>query len=482
MDDLTYKRRSGEYGPSIRVSDHSQRPSDHYLGRSIGSAESLRSISPLRAASPLHHRSTRDLHRDISPRRRRGDEEREEYESRVRRVNLLPNYLLDDSSEFSRRSLTKFYKVDNELDTYKVDDKARSSSRSASRSPLKSPYGSRETMQTTAYTINKTPTSNNRLDLDRPVSPYRQTSHNLLGGNYDTLKRNNTPVYNPGKLEIRHTTVTSTFYDRFITEKQIEKSLSRPPSRSPVVSPSVASKSYLDIPMASSLTNSKSSELTPTTPVMSSSSIGITGYGPLGSGNTSLFGYSSNATATTTSPSTLYTATITPTGNSSAFSNSYLTRLPTVTDHTDSTELRIKSCDNILMQLKSSTATIGAGTGAGTTEPNTAASTAFTGYSPITSAFAATSTTTTAIISNYTNFLNQFSTGTPLSSMTTATTITTASDTTNTSFRLTSTGIYNPVLPLSVRPSPLLSEIGIQSSTLLNNNLPNPDFTNLPKS
>ncbi|XP_020718162.1 titin isoform X4 [Ceratitis capitata] len=83
LEDLSRSdSRIREYTPAIRVSDHSQRYSDHLYGRSMGSADSIRSTSPLRAASPLHHRSNRDLRREISPRRRR-EEEREEYQSRV---------------------------------------------------------------------------------------------------------------------------------------------------------------------------------------------------------------------------------------------------------------------------------------------------------------------------------------------------------------------------------------------------------------
>ncbi|XP_034660307.1 titin-like isoform X7 [Drosophila subobscura] len=66
-------QRSSDYTPSIRIT------SEH---RSLGSAESRRSLSPLgRDVSPLHHRSHRDLSRDLSPRRRREQEEREERES-----------------------------------------------------------------------------------------------------------------------------------------------------------------------------------------------------------------------------------------------------------------------------------------------------------------------------------------------------------------------------------------------------------------
>jgi len=103
------------------------------------------------------------------------------------------------------------------------------------------------------------------------VSPYRQP--------YDPYHRSpggGTPLYQPGKLEIRHTTVTSTFYDRFLTEKQIERQThSRPPSRSPVVSPSVPAKSYGDL---CSTTSAISSTTTTTASTTSSSSFMSSSY------------------------------------------------------------------------------------------------------------------------------------------------------------------------------------------------------------
>ncbi|XP_075170521.1 uncharacterized protein LOC142242914 isoform X2 [Haematobia irritans] len=87
-DDLRSSRhnsrsRSREYGgggggPSIRISDQSP----GYV-RSMGSADSIRSSSPLRASSPLQYHSNRDLRREVSPRRRRTEEDREENESRL---------------------------------------------------------------------------------------------------------------------------------------------------------------------------------------------------------------------------------------------------------------------------------------------------------------------------------------------------------------------------------------------------------------
>ncbi|KAH8417359.1 hypothetical protein KR222_009769, partial [Zaprionus bogoriensis] len=248
-EDLTHSRSesrgrgSGDPTPAIRIS------SEH---RSLGSAESLHRTggSPLpAAASPQHHRSHRDISRELSPRRRRYDaEEREEERanSRVRCDTMLPNYLADNRSEASassnRNSLTTFHKIDRQLEEtcarYADDDR-----RSASRSPLSSPYESRST-HGTRYRMAATATDSSNSSFPRPVSPYRQAYDATRIGSGQTP-----PVYQPAKLEIRHTTVTSTFYDRFLMEKQIEKqTLSRPPSRSPLAtSPSATSKSYSDL-------------------------------------------------------------------------------------------------------------------------------------------------------------------------------------------------------------------------------------------
>ncbi|KAL9893572.1 uncharacterized protein ACN2A1_008627 isoform 2-T2 [Glossina fuscipes fuscipes] len=250
---------SKDRGPSIRIIEHSEA-----FTRSTGSIESVRSSSPLGLSYSPQYRSNRDLRRDISPRRRR-EEEREEYESRVRRDNILPIYFSDVHSTLSHKShsLTKFHKVDRHLNTNNtdVDPDERLRSRSASISPLRSPYRSKEmaammahntttTSQSTNTSVyTKNCTSNNKFfGMDNmTTSPYRYSPHNLT--TYESLytRNSNTPIYSPAKLEIRHTTVTSTFYDRVLTEKQIEKTLSRPSSRSPIVSPSVPYKNYADI-------------------------------------------------------------------------------------------------------------------------------------------------------------------------------------------------------------------------------------------
>ncbi|XP_034660304.1 titin-like isoform X4 [Drosophila subobscura] len=320
-------QRSSDYTPSIRIT------SEH---RSLGSAESRRSLSPLgRDVSPLHHRSHRDLSRDLSPRRRREQEEREERESsRVRRDNMLPNYFADNRSELSSgSSLTKFHKVDRQLE--ETCAKYADDRRSACRTPLSSPYETRSTAtrQTTNYNYNYNATTTTTTttttgtgtgstatvtdsSFPRPVSPYRQP--------YDPYRRPNAPApaYQPAKLDIRHTTVTSTFYDRFLTEKQIEKqTLSRPPSRSPVVSPSITAKSYSDLYQSVSTTSSTSTPITTTTTgvtsFMSSSYAGPSSFSLPGGSNysylsthTAAAGKSLSPGGTTTSASASTTTSI----------------------------------------------------------------------------------------------------------------------------------------------------------------------------
>ncbi|XP_036324182.1 titin isoform X2 [Rhagoletis pomonella] len=476
LEDLSRSdsRAHRELGPSIRISDHSQRHADYLYGRSLGSAESIRSTSPLRAASPLHHRSNRDLRREISPRRRH-EEEREEYQSRVRRENMLPNYSLYDSlRDVSSGSLIKFHKVDRQLDTYKCDERDRSSSRSASRSPLRSPYGSREMMMMKTESTNANTRHNNtnincddndrynlktmknkcyELDLNRPYVPaYRHnTTDTLL--DYDSLKRSNTPVYVPGRLDIRHTTVTSTFYDRLLAEKEIERKFSRPSSRSPIVSPSVTSKSYVDLMSASTKTYYHDKSPTTTlaalrlesgagatsSPNIQRSAMTTNNTHTNQSLNPLKFDTNTNTTTTTFSTATLDSAK-TPTGNSSIYSYQLdmPTRFPLVAE-ASKMDLRIRSCDNILMQIKSNSITAA---GLGHLTHNTTTPIAATATT--TTSTTGTSTSTETLTSNRFSFPTTTSTnyGIGLSenitnNTTKITSITTSITTTNNYFSTT---------------------------------------------
>lgn len=176
----------------------------------------------------------------------------------------MPNYLADNRNESaaaaaasSRSSLTKFHQVDRQLEEtcarYADNDR-----RSASRSPLSSPYEARNTTPRYGGHSNNHQQPGGDTSFPRAISPYRQPYYDPSRSTPTGARTGPTPVYQPAKLEIRHTTVTSTFYDRFLMEKQIEKqqTLSRPPSRSPLggatsPSPSPASatsKSYSDLP------------------------------------------------------------------------------------------------------------------------------------------------------------------------------------------------------------------------------------------
>ncbi|XP_034660300.1 titin-like isoform X2 [Drosophila subobscura] len=394
-------QRSSDYTPSIRIT------SEH---RSLGSAESRRSLSPLgRDVSPLHHRSHRDLSRDLSPRRRREQEEREERESsRVRRDNMLPNYFADNRSELSSgSSLTKFHKVDRQLE--ETCAKYADDRRSACRTPLSSPYETRSTAtrQTTNYNYNYNATTTTTTttttgtgtgstatvtdsSFPRPVSPYRQP--------YDPYRRPNAPApaYQPAKLDIRHTTVTSTFYDRFLTEKQIEKqTLSRPPSRSPVVSPSITAKSYSDLYQSVSTTSSTSTPITTTTTgvtsFMSSSYAGPSSFSLPGGSN---YSYLSTHTAAAGK-------SLSPGGSSSS-------------------DLRLRSTDNLLASTTTS----------------------------------ASASTTTSI--SFVPYCFASSLGSRLSEPITSTS---ASQTTTSSLTY-STGVYNPMMSFTLREPLTSSSLG----------------------
>ncbi|KAH8318116.1 hypothetical protein KR074_009748, partial [Drosophila pseudoananassae] len=310
--------RSRDYAPSIRVT------SEH---RSLGSEDSRQSPLRARDQSPLHHRSHRELSREVSPRRRRQEEEEEEAQrreresSRVRRDNLLPNYLTDNRSELSGgSSLTGFnhHKVDRQLEETcaKYAEDAR---RSACRTPLSHPYETRSTAvrATPRHYTDPDPAGTTGTGLGvgagagastdsfpRPVSPYRQPydPYRPIGGAGGSA----TPVYQPAKLDIRHTTVTSTFYDRFLTEKKIERS--RPPSRSPVVSPSVPAKSYgseMEFPRSSTTTSVPSCTTTTTafsTASFMSRSYGGTSFSLPSSSNYSYLSAGSGTSGSATSP------------------------------------------------------------------------------------------------------------------------------------------------------------------------------------
>lgn len=191
----------------------------------MGSADSIQSYSPLRSTSPLQYRSNRDLRRELSPRRRR-DEDREEHESRVRRDYLLPNNINCSHSllsHTSHSSLTKFHKVDSQLIPNDVEHELEESLRHPKFSPkdnlinrenINTSNNVNTTLQRALNAEVMTADSLKSHHLDRPTSPFRQTI---------PLASSLTPVYSPAKLEIRHTTVTSTFYDRVLAEKQLEK-------------------------------------------------------------------------------------------------------------------------------------------------------------------------------------------------------------------------------------------------------------------
>ncbi|KAM7361660.1 uncharacterized protein ACRADG_012618 isoform 3-T4 [Cochliomyia hominivorax] len=215
LEDLTShnisRSTSREIGPSIRIIENSP-----VLTRSMGSADSIQSSSPLRSSSTLQYRSNRDLRRDPSPRRQR-DEDREEHESRFHKVDsqLIPNDVEHELEESLRHSI--FSPTDNS----QLYHDNIITSKNISKLPQR-PF-------TTTVTAPDTLKSHHE---ERPISPFHQI----------VLPSTNTPLYTPAKLEIRHTTVTSTFYDRVLTEKQLEKrhqqsapTINQPPNKISII-------------------------------------------------------------------------------------------------------------------------------------------------------------------------------------------------------------------------------------------------------
>lgn len=233
---------SREIGPSIKISDHSP-----VFSRSMGSADSLRSASPLRSSSPLQYRSNRDLRREPSPRRRR-EEDREELESRVRRDNLLPNninYSHSRLSHTSHSSLTKFHKVDSQLIPIPtaVEIEHEHEHEDSLRHPIN---GTKDNLiyHENTNTSNNITTTSPRILKAEVTAPDILNTQNMESPRLHLFQSfpsaSNTPVYTPSKLEIRHTTVTSTFYDRVLAEKQLGKQnhFSMPANNpSPMISP-----------------------------------------------------------------------------------------------------------------------------------------------------------------------------------------------------------------------------------------------------
>lgn len=195
--------------------------------------------SPDSKLSLYASRYSRDSRRDVSPRRKR-DDDREEYESRFRRdgsmtkSDILPqkrysDFIELDSGIGSSLNRTSITHEDDFTSTY--------------QGQYKRSYETIERPKVSDSVLYKSYESNLNSNTLNDVA-YKSTGYG-------------------DKFEIRHTTVTSTFYDRFLSQKKERTvKLDKSPS-SPVIT-----KAYLDslrLPIVLDR-NSKSAENSPSRP------------------------------------------------------------------------------------------------------------------------------------------------------------------------------------------------------------------------
>lgn len=242
-------------------------------------------------------RNSRDIKRDFSPRRRRRDEDIEEYESRYRRDSRSPS-----------NSVT--IKFDELPQNFQTIDRIIDDGLNDARDEIFSKRLDREIDKLShSFDPNKCSRSDD-YSLTLSIAAPRNLSASPRG---PSKSPNMNKVF-PEKLEIRHTTVTSTFYDRFMSYKKEQNSKFDKSPSSPIIT-----KSYLDsLKPTSNYRITKSAENSPSRSKFLTSS------------------YHSSSTSSATSPS----STIDSISRSKYNPKGY-------DDHTT----YIKSCDNIpLMQ------------------------------------------------------------------------------------------------------------------------------------
>lgn len=204
-----------------------------------------KSIDRLYETESFSSRYSRDKRRDISPRRKR-DDEREEYESRFKR---------DISVTSTSRTAAAITPDFNTLDS--------------TSSNLDKDYSKANTIFTdlTNYKLNYSlPLENDGISMLSKTSACSKSSNDLCLNLNTEDNRNDTNTISKSlytdKFEIRHTTVTSTFYDRFLSQqKERTVKLDKSPS-SPIIT--TTSPYYFDtLRLPISDRNSKSAETSP---------------------------------------------------------------------------------------------------------------------------------------------------------------------------------------------------------------------------
>lgn len=207
-----------------------------------------------RSSSVLHaHRfRSRDHQRDLSPRRRR-DDEREEYESRAQR-DRSPSIMAKKTDVLPVKSAYEdFTKIDSSLSNCKntIDEQDTTTSLENTN---KDTYSTTKFLSLSDYVY--------KSSYDDKLNSPNILAHKSHESNLNTTSVADMPVKPvfTDKFSIRHTTVTATFYDRYMSQK-LERSskLDKSPS-----SPTIT-KAYLDTlkPPVLADRNSKSAENSP---------------------------------------------------------------------------------------------------------------------------------------------------------------------------------------------------------------------------
>lgn len=221
------------------------------------SPSKLSNSSADRSLLTLHtNRLSRDYKREISPRRRR-DDEREEYESRAQR-DRSPSLLSKTDDVLPQvKSLDKdFTNIDSSLSN------CTNNIIIAEQDYNNSSFGNaNKYLSLSDYVYKSSYDDNNKLNSSLNISTYK-SHESKLNTMIDTEDIVPVPVKTnfSDKLSIRHTTVTATFYDRYMSQKLERNSkLDKSPS-SPIIT-----KAYLDTlkPPVTIDRNSKSAENSP---------------------------------------------------------------------------------------------------------------------------------------------------------------------------------------------------------------------------
>lgn len=202
-------------------------------------------------------RYSRDSRRASSPRRKVSDDDREEYESRVRR---------DESTcTMSKSDIQPNMRVCNVAE---LDSVGRSLSRA--RKTISGDYSASiydSIYKRSCENIEKSLNISNNSILHKSYESNLNSSGLPGVSIVETGGEKKSSLYGNGKFEIRHTTVTSTLYDRYLSQqKERNKRLDKSPS-SPTITKTYVDSLRLPRVVLSADRNSKSAENSPSRPL-----------------------------------------------------------------------------------------------------------------------------------------------------------------------------------------------------------------------